>query len=184
MGSSSKKSKTSGAKVDTLIGHQTEILGDVRFTGGLHIDGVVKGNVYADGDADSVAIISERGRVEGELRVPNLLVNGYVSGDVYAVERLDLAKNARVRGDVYYHTMEMAGGAEVNGKLVRTDPQSQRFLEHQGGDAEPTPAPGADASEEVPAPDDLHPTETGRPGAGAPVAEPARAGGEDVHKES
>lgn len=131
LGSSSKKSRTNGTKVDTLIGHETEILGDVRFAGGLHIDGVVKGNVYADAESDSVAIVSERGRVEGELRVPNLLINGFVAGDVYAGGRLDLAKNARVSGDVYYREMEMAGGAEINGRLVRTDEPPQQFLEHQ-----------------------------------------------------
>ncbi|MDZ7747446.1 MAG: polymer-forming cytoskeletal protein [Halofilum sp. (in: g-proteobacteria)] len=141
-GNSAKKAKTSGAKVDTLIGHETEIHGDVHFSGGLHVDGVVKGNVYAQGEGDttSVAIVSERGRVEGELRVPHLLINGYVAGDVYASERLDLARNARVRGDVYYHTIEMAGGAEVNGKLVRSDEAPQRFLEHQAQAAEPAPA--------------------------------------------
>ncbi len=156
-GNSSKKSKTSGAKVDTLIGHDTEIYGDIHFRGGLHIDGVVQGNVHAEGEGDAVAIVSERGRVEGDLRVPNLLINGFVAGDVYAAERIDLAKNARVRGDVYYHTMEMAGGAEVIGKLVRSDQEPQRFLEHQGkagvaadGDAvdsaarDPEDATGAD----------------------------------------
>lgn len=131
LGSNSKKSKTTGAKVDTVIGHQTEINGDVRFTGGLHIDGIIRGNVFAEADTDAVAIISERGRVEGELRVPSLLVNGYVAGDVHAAERLDLAKEARIKGDVYYTTLEMAGGAEINGKLVRTDEEDQRFLEHQ-----------------------------------------------------
>lgn len=134
LGNSSKKSKTSGARVDTVIGHQTEISGDVRFTGGLHVDGVIKGNVYADSDSDAVAIISERGRVEGELRVPSLLINGLVAGDVYAAERLDLAKDARIRGDVYYSTLEMAGGAEINGKLVRMDQENQRFLEHQASE--------------------------------------------------
>ncbi|MDX1609403.1 MAG: polymer-forming cytoskeletal protein [Halofilum sp. (in: g-proteobacteria)] len=131
LGGNAKKSRSANAKVDTLIGHETEIAGDVRFSGGLHIDGVVKGNVIAESDSDSVAIVSERGRVEGELRVPNVLINGYVAGDVYASARLDLATNARVHGDVYYHTIEMAGGAEINGKLVRTDQTPQRFLEHQ-----------------------------------------------------
>ena len=130
LGGGSKKSKTTGAKVDTVIGHQTEINGDVRFTGGLHIDGVIRGNVYADADTEAVAIVSERGRIEGELRVPSLLINGHVAGDVYAPERLDLAKEARIKGDVYYATLEMAGGAEINGKLVRLDEDSQRFLEH------------------------------------------------------
>ncbi len=149
LGNSSKKSKGSGTRVDTLIGHETEIMGDVHFTGGLHVDGVIKGNVYADGDSDSVAIISERGRVEGELRVPNLLINGLVAGDVYAGERLDLAKNARVRGDVYYQTMEMAGGAEINGKLVRTDEVQQRYLEHSGSGDEPGEAPPEEPSLDI-----------------------------------
>ncbi|MEX2575951.1 MAG: polymer-forming cytoskeletal protein, partial [Halofilum sp. (in: g-proteobacteria)] len=115
------KSKTNShhSKVDTLIGHETEIVGDVRFAGGLHIDGVVKGNVASvTGSEDAVAIVSERGRVEGELRVPHLIINGHVTGDVHATERLDLAKDARVHGDVHYCTMEMASGAEVNGQLV------------------------------------------------------------------
>lgn len=137
LGGNPKKSRSSSAKVDTLIGHETEIAGDVRFSGGLHIDGVVKGNVIAEKDSGSVAIVSERGRVEGELRVPNVLINGQVAGDVYAAERLDLASNARVHGDVYYHTIEMAGGAEINGKLVRTDQTPQRFLEHQEAGAQP-----------------------------------------------
>lgn len=138
LGNNSKKSKTSGARVDTVIGHQTEIHGDIRFTGGLHIDGVIRGNVYADSDTEAVAIVSERGRVEGELRVPSLLINGHIAGDVYASERLDLAKEARVKGDVYYSTLEMAGGAEINGKLVRMDEEHQRFIEHHAS-AEPGP---------------------------------------------
>jgi len=158
-GNSSKKSKTSGAKVDTLIGHDTEIYGDIHFRGGLHIDGVVQGNVHGEGEGDAVAIVSERGRVEGDLRVPNLLINGFVAGDVYAAERIDLAKNARVRGDVYYHTMEMAGGAEVIGKLVRSDQEPQRFLEHQDN-----AAAGAEAAE------------TGERGGPSEVARPAGVG--------
>lgn len=149
LGNSSKKSKGNSTKVDTLIGHETEILGDVRFSGGLHVDGVIKGNVYADGDSDSVAIISERGQVEGELRVPNLLINGLVAGDVYAGARLDLAKNARVRGDVYYQTMEMAGGAEINGKLMRADEVQQRYLEHAGSADEPGQEPPGDPSLDI-----------------------------------
>lgn len=145
LGSNSKKTKTTGARVDTVIGHQTEINGDVRFTGGLHVDGVIRGNVYADSDTEAVAIISERGRVEGELRVPNLLINGHVAGDVYASERVDLAKEARIKGDVYYATLEMAGGAEINGQLLRTDQDSQRFLEHQAGAEAPAEEDPAEA---------------------------------------
>lgn len=130
----SNKSKANGhGKVDTLIGEHTEITGDIRFVGGLHIEGLVKGNVRAHvASEDALAVISERGRVEGELRVPNLVVNGEIVGDVYATEHIDLAKNARVQGDVYYKSMEMASGGEINGKLVRIDQEPQQYLEHQG----------------------------------------------------
>ena len=112
----SKKSGT--AKIDTLIGQNTEIIGDVRFSGGLHVDGAIKGNVIAGNDADAMLMVSEHGRIEGEVRVPNVVLNGSVTGDVHVSERIELANQAKVTGNVYYNLIEMAMGAEVNGNLV------------------------------------------------------------------
>lgn len=152
--SNKTKASSNNSKVDTLVGHETEVVGDIRFAGGLHIDGVVKGNVAADPASESaLAIISERGRVEGELRVPRLIVNGHVTGDVYATERLDLAKDARVFGDVHYRTMEMASGAEINGQLVRIEQEAQGLIEHyernrsDGGESPQTA--GAEAADDA-----------------------------------
>ena len=117
------RSKKSGNKnkrnsqIDTLVGSGTELRGDVHFKDGLHIDGVVKGNVVATGDT-SMLTMSEDGRIEGEVRVHNLVLNGTVEGDVYASEHIELAPAARVNGNVYYNLIEMAMGAEVNGNLV------------------------------------------------------------------
>lgn len=113
-----KAKKTSG-KIDTLIGQNTEIRGDVVFTGGLHVDGVIKGNVTAAQDGSSMLSLSERGRIEGEVRVPNLVLNGSVIGDVHAGTHIELAPKSRINGNLYYKMLEMAMGAEVNGKLVR-----------------------------------------------------------------
>jgi cytoskeletal protein CcmA (bactofilin family) len=113
-----QRKKTAIGKIDTLIGDQTEITGDVRFSGGLHIDGTVKGNVIATGDGNAVLMLSEHGRIEGEVRVPNVVLNGAVTGDVHASERIELASKARVNGNVFYTLIEMAMGAEVNGSLV------------------------------------------------------------------
>jgi len=110
--------KTAIGKIDTLIGDQTEITGDVRFSGGLHIDGTVKGNVIATSDGNAVLMLSEHGRIEGEVRVPNVVLNGAVTGDVHASERIELASKARVNGNVFYTLIELAMGAEVNGNLV------------------------------------------------------------------
>ena len=116
MWGSKKKLRTT--KIDSLIGRHTETLGDLRFSGGLHVDGVVKGNVYADDDSGAVLTLSEFGTVEGEVRVPNVVLNGTVIGDVYARDQIELAANARITGNVYYTLIEMAMGAEVNGSLV------------------------------------------------------------------
>lgn len=112
---SAKKRKA--AKIDSLIGQNTEMQGDVLFSGGLHVDGRVKGNVMAK-DKESLLTISDQGVIEGEVRVANIVLNGQVIGDVYAEERIELATQARVVGNVYYSLIEMAIGAEVNGKLV------------------------------------------------------------------
>lgn len=112
------KKSHSVAKIETLIGQNTKVLGNVCFSGGLHVDGGVKGNVLSESDSSAVLTLSENGKVEGEVRVPHVILNGEVRGNVYATERLVLASKAKVVGNVHYKVMEMAIGAEVNGNLV------------------------------------------------------------------
>ncbi len=113
----SSKDKGANTHYDTLISSKTEIVGDVKFTGGLHIDGVIKGNLVAEAGSGAVVHVSDKGRVEGQISAPNIIINGKVIGDVHAGEYIELAKKAQVSGDVYYQAMEMVLGAEVNGKL-------------------------------------------------------------------
>ncbi len=115
------KSKTH--RIDTLVGPSTRIIGDVHFTGGFHVDGFVKGNVDAPGDSGSTLSISDGGVVEGSVAVPNVVLSGTVKGDILAHVRLELGATARVEGNVYYGLIEMAIGAEINGKLVHEPPQ-------------------------------------------------------------
>ena len=116
---SRKPKKRKPTKVDSLIGQQSTIVGDLSFGGGLHIDGTVRGNVETDGDDQATLTLSDRGTIEGEVRVPYIILNGVVNGDVHAFDHIELASSARVEGNVYYRLIEMAMGAEVNGKLVR-----------------------------------------------------------------
>jgi len=115
-GSSNKKQRSE--KVDTLIGQQTELHGDIMFGGGLHIDGRIKGNIIAEKDSATMLVLSEQGSIEGEIRVPYIIINGQVVGDIYASESVELAQHARITGNVYYNRIEVAMGAEVNGSLV------------------------------------------------------------------
>jgi len=110
--------KNRSEKVSTLIGQQTELHGDIVFSGGLHVDGKIKGSVLADRESSTMLVISDKGSVEGEIRAPFIVVNGLVIGDIYASESIELAQNARITGDVYYNRIEVVMGAEVNGNLV------------------------------------------------------------------
>ncbi|KRT60224.1 bactofilin family protein, partial [endosymbiont of Ridgeia piscesae] len=109
-------------------GHVTHILGDVTFSGGLHIDGTIKGNVTSEGGEKAALTVSESGTIEGDVRVTNLMLNGRVIGDVFASNRVELAPKARVTGTVCYDLLEMSMGAEVNGQLVHSQDAEPRRL--------------------------------------------------------
>lgn len=105
-------------RIDSLVGHNTKITGNLDFSGGLLVDGKVIGNITALEDDNATITISENGYVQGEIQIPNIIINGTVEGNVYASSNVELAKKARVFGNVYYNLFEMAMGAEVNGNLV------------------------------------------------------------------
>ncbi|RTL48822.1 MAG: polymer-forming cytoskeletal family protein [Rhodocyclaceae bacterium] len=113
----SKKPKPQG-RIDCLIGAETKVTGDVVFTGGLRVDGEIKGNVHAAGDKPSTLVVSEHARIEGEIRVSHLVINGTVIGPIHAAELLELQPKARVTGDVEYGTIEIHLGAVVQGRMI------------------------------------------------------------------
>jgi len=135
-----KKKSFTSARIDTLIGQGTEINGDLVFTGGLHVDGKITGNVVAEEGSSSILILSEFGHIEGDVKVPNMVLNGKIVGDVFGSTRVELAPKSRINGSVYYNLIEMAIGAEVNGGLVHqpSDAKPQRVLEDKSSWKEPS----------------------------------------------
>lgn len=113
-----KKTSRPQNRIDTLIGAGTRIEGNITFTGGLRIDGHVKGNISAEAGQTGTLVLSEPARVDGEIQVSHVVINGTVMGPVYATEYAELQPKAHVTGDVHYKTLEMHLGAIVEGKLV------------------------------------------------------------------
>ena len=105
------KENSMPGKGATLIANNTRLEGDIHFSDQLLVNGEIKGNVYAEQDS--------------EIRVPNVVVNGRVKGDIYAGKHVELAAEARVEGNVFYHLIEMVVGARVDGSLVYTPPDQQ-----------------------------------------------------------
>lgn len=123
----------SHGQVDTLIGAQVVIRGDVTFSGGLYIEGQVHGTIRAEDGAQAVLTLAEHGMIEGEVKVPVVVINGQLSGDVHAAERVELAAHARVQGNIYYRVIEMAAGAMVTGRLIHDEVPARADL---AGDSE------------------------------------------------
>lgn len=112
--------KRKNTLIDSMIGPNTEVNGDLHFSGALLVQGKIKGNVTAQDDGHSAIQLTENGTIEGEVRGPYVVLDGIVIGDVFGSEHVELSSKARVTGNVYYNLMEMAIGAEVNGKLVHS----------------------------------------------------------------
>lgn len=108
-------------RIDCLIGAGTEIKGDMTFDGGLRVDGRVHGNVISVDGKPGTLVLSEAARIEGEIRVSHVVINGTVVGPVHAADYVELQSKANVTGDVYYRTLEMHLGAVVQGRLVYQD---------------------------------------------------------------
>jgi len=126
-----RRDKTT-ARIDTLIGRSASIQGDIEFSGGLHIDGRVAGNVRVAPGGAAALSISEHGVVEGSVEAPQVVLNGTVKGDIVAAERVVLGAKARVLGDVRYGVIEMALGAEITGRLIPASPAPGAAVNESG----------------------------------------------------
>ncbi|HHM04719.1 MAG TPA: polymer-forming cytoskeletal family protein [Gammaproteobacteria bacterium] len=116
---SDKKKKRSNLHVDTLIGEGTRLNGDVVFTGGLHVEGRIAGNVVSEeGQRNSLLVISQQGEILGDVQAPNVVISGTVQGSIWVAGCVELMTTAKVTGNIYYNRIEMAMGAEINGQLV------------------------------------------------------------------
>ena len=113
----SKNRNKASSRIDTLVGADTRIDGDIHFTGGLRVDGSVRGNV-TESETPSTLVLSENGRIEGAITVSQVVINGVVTGPVQAMQFIELQTKSRVAGDVSYKSLEMHTGAVVEGKLI------------------------------------------------------------------
>lgn len=128
------KRRNGNMNLMTMVSPSTEITGDIKFSGGLWVEGKINGNVSADDSSDGRLDLAEGGRIVGDVSVPNVHINGEVEGNIYVTGRVELANNAQIKGNVYYNLLEMAMGAAINGNLVHKPKEEIRLLEHKSED--------------------------------------------------
>ena len=119
-----KPTHLDGQAIDTLIGPQVTIHGDLVFSGGLYVEGRIHGKIMAEDGAKAILTLAEQGRIEGEVQAPVVVINGELQGDVHASERVELAARARVLGNVHYKVVEMRAGATLTGRLIHVDAEA------------------------------------------------------------
>jgi cytoskeletal protein CcmA (bactofilin family) len=120
-----KSTQRDGFAIDTLIGPDVVIRGDLEFSGGLYVEGRIVGKVVAADGKPSSLLLAEQGVIEGEVHAPVVVINGALTGDVHASERVELAQKARVEGNVHYSVVEMSAGAQLTGRLVHVQAQAR-----------------------------------------------------------
>lgn len=136
-GSSDKKQSHSTASarptstIACLVGPGMTVHGNITFSGGLMISGTVKGAVVAESD-DALLILEDRGSIEGEVRAPHVQVQGNMTGDIVASQKLELGPSAKIRGNIYYKLLEMAAGAQVNGQMLHEEEPRKSLPKPEG----------------------------------------------------
>ncbi|HFC30285.1 MAG TPA: polymer-forming cytoskeletal protein [Oceanospirillales bacterium] len=113
-------SNNTPSKLDTLLGQNTKLNGDISFNGVFHLDGTVSGSLVGTQN-DDILTISETGVVEGKIVVANIVINGTVKGDITSVGKIEVASKANIEGNVYYNNIEMEAGSKINGQLIYQD---------------------------------------------------------------
>ena len=113
-----KKANKIDSRIDTLVGAETRIEGDLHFNGGLRVDGAIRGNVTEQNGTPSTLILSEHGSIEGAVTAAKIVINGKVIGPVKSSHFIELQTKARIVGDLYYKSLEMHTGAVIEGKLI------------------------------------------------------------------
>lgn len=118
------KAQTNRPKVDAVLNRKLKIAGDVYFSGILHVECTIEGDLISD-DPSSTLILSDAGHIKGSVRASNVMANGRIDGNVLANNKVELYEKSRINGDLHYNLLEMAVGAGVNGKLVHHELMSQ-----------------------------------------------------------
>ena len=111
------KKKRKFVAITTLIDKDIVISGDTTYTGGIRIDGKIKGNLKVHGDEGSLLIMGYGSTITGDVEVEKAIINGEINGNVKCNDYLELNTNAIVNGSIEYDIIEVQEGAKITADL-------------------------------------------------------------------
>lgn len=113
-------------KLDTIIGPESIMKGELTSKGTIKIDGQIEGNVAAD-----CLVIGEGGSLSGDAIVREVIVGGRITGNIHATDGVDIQHKGEVRGDIFAARLTIAEGGRFDG---RSTMQQQKKISYAGSD--------------------------------------------------
>lgn len=99
----------------SVLSSDLTILGNVRSSGDIQVEGVVEGDVYAQ-----TLVVGESATVKGEVIADEVIVHGRVAGRLRGL-KVRLSSSARCEGDIVHKTIAIESGAHFEGSVQRQD---------------------------------------------------------------
>lgn len=112
-----KKREFDENKITGFFDKETTIKGDLHFKGSFRIDGIFKGTIVSD----SMLIIGESGKVDADIKVGYMVIDGEIKGNIQASERVEIHSNGRVLGTVTSPKLIVEEGAYLEANCQTSD---------------------------------------------------------------
>jgi len=112
-----KKKMLDSDKITGFFDKDTEIDGNLTFKGSFRIDGHFKGKI----DSESILIIGEKGKVEADVNIGYIIINGEIKGNIQATEKVEINATGRVIGSVVTPKLIVEEGAYLETNCQTSD---------------------------------------------------------------
>lgn len=103
--------RKSAQKLETIIGNESTVTGELNIKGTLRVDGIIEGDIFADW-----VIVGETGKIHGNVKSRGMVVGGRVEGNIEASEIVELKGKGEVNGEICTAKLAMSEGALFDGR--------------------------------------------------------------------
>ena len=98
-------------RMETIIGPETTLCGELKTTGTVRVDGILEGNLYADW-----VIIGEKGIIKGDVKTKGMVIGGKVNGNIRSDDVVEIKQKGEVSGEIYSSNLIIMEGAVFDGR--------------------------------------------------------------------
>ncbi len=109
--------KKSHDEINAFLGKDVEFDGKFSFTGAVRIDGKVSGEISSSG----TLIIGEGAIVKSQIHVADVIINGEVNGDIWAVSKIIIGVSGKLFGNIQTPKLAIEKGAIFEGNFNMSD---------------------------------------------------------------